>query len=453
MSKTLSSITEQTQGFDCSVYLKHGLQSRSKECLYAVDTRDYGGSVNSFNCYSQEIANTREPTNFPRSIPNFSKSVTFDKKALGSKFLDENYYHTEYNTLLQWIDEEQPIVPPTEFVDKRKEIRQISLLADEALGKEFRTPKCKKYFGNRFTCETLAKEVAIKAIETPRNEQLRSSWCENLAKEVANKVIGTPRDELSPGEFHEVVEEHLKGFGDSEEKPDAVTLAPALTSRGLQNLIEKQLDGFGNSPPKQKDGVFRKRRLCRHFVKGFCQRGELCDFLHDPSIFCSDAQKVFLGGLPLHFTPTILKGKLEELGLTVLNNPRIMRGYSPEVCLGSVEEARELISRKQIYVGEHRLDVRPFKDKDQLRQVVPSPAKRSVFLGGLPEDTTAEMIVNDLRRLDIKVVDCPVVKNGYAPRVVLGSLEHTKMLVALKRVMVNSTVVDVRPYVNFRKRY
>jgi len=450
MNKTLSSITEQTQGFDCSVYLNHGLQSRAKECLYAVDTR---GSAKSFNCYSQEIAYTRASTIYPRSIPNVSKSLDFDKKVSGSKFLDDNYYHTEYNTLLQWIDEEQLIVPPTEFVDKRKEIRQISLLADEALGKEFRTPQCKKYFGNRFTCETLAKEVAIKAIETPRNEQLRSSWCENLAKEVANKVIGTPRDELSPGEFHKVVEEHMKGFGDSEEKPDAVTLAPALTSRGLQNLIEKQLDGFGNSPPKQKDGVFRKRRLCRHFVKGFCQRGELCGFLHDPSIFCSDAQKVFLGGLPLHFTPTMLKVNLEELGLTVLNNPRIMRGYSPEVCLGSVEEARELVSRKHIYIGEHRLDVRPFKDKDQLRQVVPSPAKRSVFLGGLPEDTTAEMIVNDLRRLDIKVVDCPVVKNGYAPRVVLGSLEHTKMLVALKRVMVNSTVVDVRPYVNFRKRY
>jgi len=445
MSKTLSSITEETQGFDCSVYLKHGLQSRSKECLYAVDTMDYGGSVNSFSCYAQEIANTREATIYPRSIPNVRKSVAFDKKVLGSKFLDENYYHTEYNTLLQWIDEEQVIVPPPGFADKRKEIRQISLLADEALGKEYLT--------SQFTCGTLAKEVAIKAIETPRNEQLRSSWCENLAKEVANKVIRTPRDELRPGEFHRVVDEHLKGFGDSEEKPYAGTPQPASTSSGLHNLIDKQLEGFGNSPPKQKDGVFRKRRLCRHFVKGFCQRGELCGFLHDPSIFCSDAQKVFLGGLPLHFTPTMLKVNLEELGLTVLNNPRIMRGYSPEVCLGSVEEARELVSRKHIYIGEHRLDVRPFKDKDQLRQVVPSPAKRSVFLGGLPEDTTAEMIVNDLRRLDIKVVDCPVVKNGYAPRVVLGSLEHTKMLVALKRVMVNSTVVDVRPYVNFRKRY
>jgi len=97
------------------------------------------------------------------------------------------------------------------------------------------------------------------------------------------------------------------------------------------------------------------------------------------------------------------------------------------------------------------VDVRAYQDRDQLRKGY--LVQRSVFLGGLPNGTTGEVIVADLKRLDIKVVDFPVVKNGYAPRVVLGSIEHAKILVSMKRVVVNGTLVDVRPYVNFRKRY
>jgi len=130
-----------------------------------------------------------------------------------------------------------------------------------------------------------------------------------------------------------------------------------------------------------------------------------------------------------------------------------MRGFTPQVCLDSVKVAEKLINQRFIFIDDSRVDVRPYQDKDQLRKGLPSVVKRSVFLGGLPEGTTGEMIIEDLQRLDVKVVDIPVVKDGYAPRVVLGSVEHAKMLVSLKRVMVNANAVDVRPYVNFRKRY
>merc|ERR1712045_15871 len=118
-----------------------------------------------------------------------------------------------------------------------------------------------------------------------------------------------------------------------------------------------------------------------------------------------DEQQVFLGGLPLHFTPAMLKSKLEEQGLTVLNEPRIMRGFTPKVCLGSVAEAEKLVSQGSIIIDNQRVDVRPYQDKVYLRKGRPSFAERSVFLGGLPKDTTGEMIVSDLERLDIKVVD------------------------------------------------
>lgn len=314
------------------------------------------------------------------------------------EFLEEQYYPEEYKNLLQFIDTiKGPIAPPLPTAHKREQILKISLVADQALDKEmFPTANspCFEY------------------------HQFQNSTCEDLAMEVAAKALEPPV--MSPSGFQSLVEEHLVGFGEAEKKP--------------------------------RDGC-RKRRLCRHFVKGYCLRGVACDFLHDPSIFCSDTQKLFLGGLPLHLTPTSLKEKLEEQGLTVLNKPRILRGFTPQVCLGTVEEAEMLIAQRYIFIDDQRVDVRPYQDRDQLRQVLPRVVKRSVFLGGLPENTTGNMIVKDLQRLDVKVVEYPVVKNGYAPRVVLGSLEHAKMLVDLKRVMVNGTVVDVRPYVNFRKRY
>jgi len=137
--------------------------------------------------------------------------------------------------------------------------------------------------------------------------------------------------------------------------------------------------------------------------------------------------------------------------LTVLNKPRILRGFTPEVCLGSVEEANRLIAQRYVVLDSQRIDVRQYRNKDQLRQILPSVIKRSVFLGGLKENTTAEMIIRDIQKLGLKVVEQPIVKNGYAPRVVLGSVEGAKLLVSRKRVLVNGSMVDIRSYVS-RKR-
>jgi len=392
---TLSQDFDKNQGFDCSAYLRHGLQWPVSKYLCKSDgfleSSDKGLNVG--GQFTQEVVSYPLGDSKQMAYTEINKGP--HEKSAG--FRNEHYYENEYNTLLQWMDKEEIIVPPpSQFADKREEIQRLSLLSDEALRREVSSAE----IYNNSMC----------------NAQLGV-----LAKEVAVTGFETVLEAISPG--------------------------------GLQSFIHEQLEGFGDLQEKPERGVYRKRRLCRHFVKGFCLRGDSCDFLHDHSIFCSDQQKVFLGGLPLHFTPELLKTKLEQQGLTVLNKPRIMRGFTPKVCLGSVREAKELIAQRYIFLGDDRVDVRPYQDKDELRQAFPSVVKRSVFLGGFPENTTAEMIGNDLLRLDIKVVDCPVIKNGYAPRVVLETLEQTKMLIELKRVMINGTVVDVRPYVNFRKRY
>jgi len=228
-----------------------------------------------------------------------------------------------------------------------------------------------------------------------------------------------------------------------------------MSPRGFQNFIEEQLVGFGecNENHQNQSKVSQRRRLCRHFEMGYCILGRSCEFLHEPSIFYPDKQKVFLGGLSLHLTPEMLKAGLEKQGLTVLNEPTIMPGFTPEVCLGSVEQAEKLIAQRFIVVDNNRLDVRPYQNREQLRKGLASAVQRSVFLGGLPDNTTGERIIADLERLDIKVVDPPVIKNGFAPRVILESIEHAKMLVSLKRVIVNGTIVDVRPYMDYKKRY
>lgn len=203
---------------------------------------------------------------------------------------------------------------------------------------------------------------------------------------------------------------------------------------------------------QQTESNNRKRRLCRHFLKGYCKRGKSCDFLHDSSIFCPDLQKVFLGGLPSNITESNLRQKMAELGYNVINKPKVLRGFTPQVCLGSVEEAQRLIKRGKIMIDDSQVDVRPYEEfvKDIPDKKLPDDIKRSVFLGGLPNGTTGKDIRRELEKLDVKVINHPLVKAGFTPQVLLGNVQQAEMLVNLKKVRIRNTLVDIRPYINYR---
>lgn len=195
-----------------------------------------------------------------------------------------------------------------------------------------------------------------------------------------------------------------------------------------------------------KPSVVKRVRHCRHFLKGHCDRGKGCGFIHDRSIFCSDRQKVFLGGVPRWFSPSILRQKLSALGYTVLNIPRILPGFSPEVCLGSDDEAQKLIETGNIILDGVCVSVRPFKYQN------PDIGIRcSVFLGGLATGTTAAMIKEELAKLDAIVVNHPVVKSGFSPQVKLRSSEEKQKLVQIGRVRIHGVIVYIRPYADIRK--
>jgi len=229
----------------------------------------------------------------------------------------------------------------------------------------------------------------------------------------------------------------------------------------FHNLVEEKYHhGFGVKRTYNTDADIlelseeeqnRKRRHCRHFLKGHCKRGKTCDFLHDLSIFCPDSQKVFLGRLPAHITEVTLRQKLAQQGYKVINKPRVFRGFTPQVCMASVEEAQNLIEKGKILIDGSLVEVRAYAafakvGSDESR---PDEIRQSVFLGGLSKGTTSQMIKDDLQKLDVKVTNHPIVKAGFTPRVRFRTVKEANMLIKLKKVRINNTLADVRPYVNF----
>lgn len=231
-------------------------------------------------------------------------------------------------------------------------------------------------------------------------------------------------------------------------------------SQLFANVFDKNVNRFGDSQMKKENSDdseasqdhTRKRRLCRHFLKGHCKRGKSCDFLHDLSIFCPNSQKVFLGGLPAHITEITLREKLAEYGYKIINRPKILRGFTPEVCMASVEEAQKLIKKKNILIDGSLVDVREYAAwaKGDVERKRPDEIKRSVFLGGLSRGTSSQMIKDHLEKIDVKVVNHPLIKSGFSPRVILSTVEESNMLIKLKKVRINDTWVDVRPFINYK---
>lgn len=227
---------------------------------------------------------------------------------------------------------------------------------------------------------------------------------------------------------------------------------PNIVDESLQEFGENPRDSWNTDDSNSSENFARKRRLCRHFLKGYCKRGRTCDFLHDLSIFCPISQKVFLGGLPAHITEFTLRLKLAQKGYKVINRPKVLRGFTPQVCMGSVEEAQELIAKGSILIDGSFVDVRAYGDFTtcDIGKMRPEDINRSVFLGGLSKGTTSQMIRDDLEKMDVKVVNNPLIKTGFTPKVTLATVKESNMLIKLKRVSINNTLVDVRPYISLK---
>lgn len=170
----------------------------------------------------------------------------------------------------------------------------------------------------------------------------------------------------------------------------------------------------------------------------------------NPSSDSNAEQKIFLGGLPLGMTERGLRQELAAQGYKVLKRPKIIRGFAPQVLMRSVDEAKALVEKGVITINGSEVQVRPFNSfmKQSKSKKIPNVEKRSIFLGGLPSGTTSRDIKEVFLKMDIKVVNYPVVKFGYSRQVILESFAQAKTLINMGRVLINGTLVDVRPFVN-----
>merc|ERR1712060_998338 len=70
----------------------------------------------------------------------------------------------------------------------------------------------------------------------------------------------------------------------------------------------------------------------------------------DDNLTDNDAQRVFLGGLPIGITERMLRQHLAALGYKVLKRPKILHGFAPEVWMKTVEQAKDLIEKEVIMI-------------------------------------------------------------------------------------------------------
>jgi len=188
-------------------------------------------------------------------------------------------------------------------------------------------------------------------------------------------------------------------------------------------------------------------KLCRHFVGGYCKLGDACNFKHCEQSSYPDSQKVFLGGLPQSVTTEILVQELMKRGFNVLNKPKIFRRFSPQVCLGSIEQAQIMLRLGTVSIDGCDVDVRPYKahtQKELNRQL--NINNRSVFLGGVPSTMTVRILKSEIERMGMKVTNHPQIKAGFIPKVTLASAHQAKQLIAKCVIDVNGANVSVRPY-------
>jgi len=166
-----------------------------------------------------------------------------------------------------------------------------------------------------------------------------------------------------------------------------------------------------------------------------------------------DAQRVFLGGLPIGITERMLRQYLAGLGYKVLRRPKILHGFAPEVWLKTAEQAKDLIETGVIMIEGMEVEVRPYNSLTKLSELkkLPNVGKRSVFIGGLPAGTTTKDLQDVLVEMGMKVLNYPVIKHGFARQVILDTISQAKSLIKMKKIQINGGYGDVRPFVNQKR--
>jgi len=120
----------------------------------------------------------------------------------------------------------------------------------------------------------------------------------------------------------------------------------------------------------------------------------------------------------------------------------------------TVDQAKDLIDKGVIMIEGLEVEVRPYNCLTKLSEVkkLPDVGRRSVFIGGLPSGTTTKDLQNVLVEMGMKVINYPVIKNGYARQVILDTIPEAKSLIGMKKIEINGVYGVVRPFINKKRR-
>jgi len=413
MSSNTNSNFDCDRSFNCSFYLGHGIEVPQGDGYHLEHgPMDIVGYANGNDHHFEE-----------QDYSFSSANLTQFELTESSRSSTEDYYPLEYSALLSYMNQ----CHSEDFTKNKNELSRTREITANGLLPASMAHDSSEFFA----LSNLTWYSGQSSLEASLQKQLyKNEPFEDVSHD--EKVMMEQSSYHCSFQFENLVWEYLAGFG-------------------VKQTYNMDADNFGRSEDDQN----RKRRLCRHFLKGHCNRGKTCDFLHDPSIFCPNSQKVFLGGLPAHITEETLRQKLAKQGYKVINKPKVLRGFTPQVCMASVEEAQKLIEKRSLLIDGTLVDVRAYEafTKCGIDESRPDEIKRSVFLGGLSKGTTSQMIKHDLQKMDVKVINHPLVKTGFTPKVTFGTVKETDMLIKLKKVCINDTLVDVRPYVNFKSPF
>jgi len=374
--------------------------------------------------------------------------------------LKTNFYEDEYKKMVSHLEQVRS-TKGRSTEDPFEELVWLSALADD-LSYDFHPNPIPKSQSKRKPEDTISSLLELKRCQDEKHqifmtliEKLEEKDEERHRRIMSKRKLhrrGKPIGEfftetptLETGDFSK--ESMPVGDFTRSSGPEEDFMIGSLQEEDVCTPVQCDREKSASTGKVPKSTKKEELAVCRHFAKGWCRKGDACSFQHSVKDSYPDNMKVFLGGLPYFMTSSKLVEELGKQGYEVVNEPKIFRGFSPQVCLSKSAGAMEILKEGKITICGCEVDVRPYKavtKKMQDRQLEIN--KRTVFLGELPSSVTVQVLKASIEKLGMKMTNRPMIKSGFIPKVTLASDQQAQDLIARGGIVIKGSAINVRPY-------
>jgi len=206
-------------------------------------------------------------------------------------------------------------------------------------------------------------------------------------------------------------------------------------------------------PKCTPSGVVKEEVICKNYLWRCCKRGRDCKYIHDPSVWVPDSQKVFLGGFPrfmINLDADQIVAEFKAIGYTIINRPIMHeKGFIFKATLNSVGEAQRMVKEKFVnldpeviynqceMVRQIKISVRPYTEKY---------CHKSLKFSGIPPSMTSDELHDGLLGKGFLVESVAPVENG-AAQTEMETVDAADALAILESVKINGTEVFCTPII------